>query len=459
MTARLASRCSTRLTHASSSPTSWEITTRPPLWLRRNSRSHTIESASRWLVGSSRSSVSAPENRIRASSTRRRWPPERVRSGWSISRSSMPSEDGDLRRLGLGRVAAGRVQGGVGLLVAPHRPVADVAGRRCPSRSRPPGGGVRRSRGRAPRGSGRARAPRGHRCAGPAAGSRPSPTAVTVPPAGRPSPARIRVSVVLPAPLRPTRPIRSPARDPEGHVVHQQARAGTHLELGDSDHDRTFDGWSIGAGGGPASWGGAAAGYCWAARPLVYEACRAKGPAMRFNPKARIDQSQIETAQRRRAGGGGGDAPPRARRGWRQGRPGHDRGHRAVRRAHPVHRRRRSLGAGGVGRRHRHRARTAARPAPTPTSPRTCAVDLFTNSVQDFWTQAYPQQTGRHYEPSRRCASQGIDRPPGAAPASSDDGAVLLPERPHGLPRHHASSTTCSRASSARRAAPSRSAT
>src|SRR3954463_703789 len=38
-----------------------------------------------------------------------------------------------------------------------------------------------------------------------------SPEDVTVPPAGSASPARIFVSVVLPAPLRPTSPIRSPA--------------------------------------------------------------------------------------------------------------------------------------------------------------------------------------------------------------------------------------------------------
>ena len=37
------------------------------------------------------------------------------------------------------------------------------------------------------------------------------PEDVIVPPAGRPSPASMRVSVVLPEPLRPTSPILSPA--------------------------------------------------------------------------------------------------------------------------------------------------------------------------------------------------------------------------------------------------------
>ena len=57
---------------AASRATSWLITISPPLWPCRKLRSQAIESASRWLVGSSSSSVSAPENRIRASSTRRR---------------------------------------------------------------------------------------------------------------------------------------------------------------------------------------------------------------------------------------------------------------------------------------------------------------------------------------------------------------------------------------------------
>ena len=43
-------------------PTSWEITTSPPLWLQAGSPAASpIESASRWLVGSSSSSVGAGE--------------------------------------------------------------------------------------------------------------------------------------------------------------------------------------------------------------------------------------------------------------------------------------------------------------------------------------------------------------------------------------------------------------
>ena len=92
---RLASRYQTLLTTASSSEPSWEITMRPPLWPPRKPRSQVIESASRWLVGSSSSSVPPPfslasANRIRASSMRRRWPPESVPIVWASTRSGSP---------------------------------------------------------------------------------------------------------------------------------------------------------------------------------------------------------------------------------------------------------------------------------------------------------------------------------------------------------------------------------
>ena len=52
--------------------------------------------------------------------------------------------------------------------------------------------------------------------------------------------------------------------------------------------------------------GAGPAGYVSGAVPLVYEAHRrAKGHTMRFNPKARIDQSQIETRSGGGRGGGG----------------------------------------------------------------------------------------------------------------------------------------------------------
>ena len=117
----------------------------------------------------------------------------------------------DLRGLGLRGVPAAGVQLGVRPLVAAASPGPGRPGRRCPSRSRRRGGGVRRRRGRARTGSARGRARSGRPCAGPEGGSRRSPVLCTVPAAGSASPARILVSVVLPAPLRPTSPILSPA--------------------------------------------------------------------------------------------------------------------------------------------------------------------------------------------------------------------------------------------------------
>ena len=66
------------------------MTIRPPRKAFRWSRSQVTESASRWLVGSSSSRVCAPENRILASSTRRRCPPDRVCSGWDSTRPGSP---------------------------------------------------------------------------------------------------------------------------------------------------------------------------------------------------------------------------------------------------------------------------------------------------------------------------------------------------------------------------------
>ena len=59
---------------------------------------------------------------------------------------------------------------------------------------------------------------------------------------------------------------------------------------------------------------------------------------MRFNPKAQ-DRPEPDRDPERRRARRRRDAPAHARRWWRQDRPRHDRGHRPVRRAHPVHRR------------------------------------------------------------------------------------------------------------------------
>ena len=123
-TQRSASRWNTLLTTASSSAVSWLITTRPPRKARRWSRSQDTESASRWLVGSSSSSVCDPPNRIRASSIAAALAagqgpqllPEHLRR--------QAQAGGERRRLGLGGVAAEHRQPLLEMAVPAHRGVA-----------------------------------------------------------------------------------------------------------------------------------------------------------------------------------------------------------------------------------------------------------------------------------------------------------------------------------------------
>ena len=191
-----------------------------------SSRSQTIESASRWLVGSSSSSVSAPENRIRASSTRRRWPPDRVRSGWprtpvldaeAGARSGRPRPRRRTRRRRAARRRPARTAASPrSRTVGSSLPISASASRsRRTTSSRPRADRIRSrasTSGSPVRGScGQVADVAGARAPCPAAGSA--------------SPARMRVRVVLPAPLRPTRPTLSPGADPEGDVLHQQPRA------------------------------------------------------------------------------------------------------------------------------------------------------------------------------------------------------------------------------------------
>ena len=65
---------------SSSSSKSWLITSSAPLYERRKSSIHVFASMSKWFVGSSNNNVSLPLNKILASSTRRRSPPERTPS-------------------------------------------------------------------------------------------------------------------------------------------------------------------------------------------------------------------------------------------------------------------------------------------------------------------------------------------------------------------------------------------
>ena len=103
------SRCNTRVIASSSNSRSWLITSRAPRYWRRKLSNQFFASTSRWLVGSSSNNMSLPANKMRASSTRRRSPPERTpscksrRSGLSpkpaaMERASLSAEYPPLSR-------------------------------------------------------------------------------------------------------------------------------------------------------------------------------------------------------------------------------------------------------------------------------------------------------------------------------------------------------------------------
>ena len=198
----------------------------------RNSRSQAMESASRWLVGSSRSIVSASEYRIRASSMRRRWPPERVLSGWSrsgrqarLERSRRPRPRPRSRRRPGTRTRAGR---------SCSSPSAGRRRRRWPSLRGPPGASPRRCPGRGRRGSGRGPAARCPGCAGPAADSR-SPRAGDRAAGGqafaREHPGQCGLACTVTAHKADLVAL----VDPEAHLVHEEAGAGAQFEILDGN--------------------------------------------------------------------------------------------------------------------------------------------------------------------------------------------------------------------------------
>ena len=120
---------------------------------------------------------------------------------------------------------------------------------------------------------------------------------------------------------------------------------------------------------------------------------------MRFNPKARIDQSQIET--RGRGGGGGGMRLPIP--GGGGGRIGM--GTVVILVLYFVITQFTNSGDAGDG----GNGATANSCATGADANRSedCAIDLFTNSVQDFWSRTYPEQANGPYEVIRTVRFQG----------------------------------------------------
>ncbi len=122
---------------------------------------------------------------------------------------------------------------------------------------------------------------------------------------------------------------------------------------------------------------------------------------MRFNPKARIDQSQIETRSGGRGGGGGGMRLPVPSGG------GGKIGLGTLVLVLLVFAFNQFVGGGGgSGTGDQVTANTCSSGADANKS-EDCAIDLFTTSVQDFWTRTYPGQANGDYEVIKTIRFQG----------------------------------------------------
>jgi predicted metalloprotease len=119
---------------------------------------------------------------------------------------------------------------------------------------------------------------------------------------------------------------------------------------------------------------------------------------MRFNPRARIDQSQIET----RSGGGGGMRLP-IPMGGGGGRVGV--GTIVILILFFVITQCTSLGDSGGG--GSTATQNTCETGADANESDACAIDLFTNSVQDYWARAYPREVNGEYEPIRTVRFEG----------------------------------------------------
>jgi predicted metalloprotease len=121
---------------------------------------------------------------------------------------------------------------------------------------------------------------------------------------------------------------------------------------------------------------------------------------MRFNPRARIDQSQIET---RSGGGGGGGMRLPIPMGGGGGRVGV--GTIVILILFFVVTQCTGLGDSGGG--GSTATQNTCETGADANESDACAIDLFTNSVQDYWTRAYPREVDGEYEPIRTVRFEG----------------------------------------------------
>ena len=172
--------------------------------------------------------------------------------------------------------------------------------------------------------------------------------------------------------------------------------------------------------------GRAPAGYRQGQWSLVYEATETERTtsSMRFNPKARIDQSQIETRSGGGTGGGGMRLPIPSGGGGKIGL-----GTLVVIVLVVVLSQCAGVGIPGGGTStggSDTAAENSCQTGEDANNSEACAIDLFTNSVQDYWSRAYPQQVNGDYETVKTVRFEGSTAS-GCGTAISEMGPFYCP--------------------------------
>jgi uncharacterized protein len=151
---------------------------------------------------------------------------------------------------------------------------------------------------------------------------------------------------------------------------------------------------------------------------------------MRFNPKARIDQSQVENRGGGGLGGGLGGGgmrlPIPSGGGGKMGL-----GTIAVIVLFVILTQCTSLnvpgtGSGGTGTNATGTTADSCKTGEDANNSQDCAIDLITNSVQNYWSQAYEQQIGQPYQDIRTVKYSG-QTTSGCGTASSSMGPFYCP--------------------------------
>ncbi|HET7350283.1 MAG TPA: neutral zinc metallopeptidase [Marmoricola sp.] len=151
---------------------------------------------------------------------------------------------------------------------------------------------------------------------------------------------------------------------------------------------------------------------------------------MRFNPKARIDQSQVQTRKGGGGLGGGGMRLPMPGGGGRGGKIGI--GTILLVIAFVVLTQCVGGGIGlpgggtGAGTGGDQQTQNECQTGEDANNSQACAIDLFTNSVQDYWQDAYPRETGEQYQVVQTIRFEG-STDSGCGQASSQMGPFYCP--------------------------------